>query len=135
MRVIIFSLKVFEVLTPLHKIFSYPVYYFILEFIFLCAQGKNIFTDKKDNSFLISKIFISLISDILSIFGYLIYIELIELNLSGFHYNLKKNIMKRGDKDIIRLDSNFRNSNIVEEDGSDLDDKSISNYPESEVYN
>ena len=126
-----FSFKVFEVLTPLHKIFSYPVYYFFLELIFLCVRGYNMFTDNKVNYFLISKLFVTLISEILSIFGYLLYIEIIELNIDGFKYNLKKYIMIRGDKDIIRLDSD---DFMSIDDETVQDDKTISIYPDSEVY-
>ena len=89
------------------------------------------FTDNKNNNFLISKLFITLISDILSIFGYLLYIEIIELNIKGFNYNLKKNIMARGDKDIIKLDSD---DFMSIDDESVQDDKTISIYPDSEVY-
>ena len=126
-----FSFKIFEVLTPLHKIFYYSIYYFFFEFIFLCIRGYNMFTDNKNNNFLISKLFITLISDILSIFGYLLYIEIIELNIKGFNYNLKKNIMTRGDKDIIKLDlDDFLD--IGNE--SSQDEQSVSNYPESKLY-
>ncbi len=89
------------------------------------------FTDNKVNYFLISKLFVTLISEILSIFGYLLYIEIIELNIDGFKYNLKKYIMIRGDKDIIRLDSD---DFMSIDDETVQDDKTISIYPDSEVY-
>ena len=89
------------------------------------------FTDNKNNNFLISKLFITLISDILSIFGYLLYIEIIELNIKGFNYNLKKNIIARGDKDIIKLDSD---DFLDIDDESSQDEQSVSNYPESKLY-
>ena len=74
---------------------------------------------------------IILISEILSIFGYLLYIEIIELIIDGFNYNLKKNIMIRGDKDIIKFDSDdFMNI----DDETVQDEKTISIYPDSEVY-
>ena len=89
------------------------------------------FTDNKNNNFLISKLFITLISDILSIFGYLLYIEIIELNIKGFNYNLKKNIIARGDKDIIKLDSD---DFLDIDDESSQDEQSVSNYPESKLH-
>ncbi len=89
------------------------------------------FTDNKNNNFLISKLFITLISEILSIFGYLLFIEIIELNIKGFNYNLKKLIIARGDKDIIKLDSD---DFLDIDDESSQDEQSVSNYPESKLY-
>ena len=40
--------------------------------------------------------FIDFASDITSIIGFLIYLEIIELNFCGFNENLKKNIILRG---------------------------------------
>ena len=39
--------------------------------------------------------------DIGSIIGFLIYLEVIELNFCGLNFNLKKNIIRRGTNDYI----------------------------------
>ena len=128
------TFKIFEYLTPLHFIFSNPVYYFFLELFFLCVKGYRIFAD--DNIILIIKLFIVLASDILSLIGYLIYIEIIEINAGGFNYNLRKNIMKRAKREV----SKFESENIlgIEEEDSDNNDNEneneISNDSDLEIY-
>ena len=96
----LFTLKVIKDLTPLHKIFSYPLYYFSRKFILLCIKGNDIFNDERNNDIFIgSKLIIEFISDMFSVIGYLIYLEILEINFCGFNYNLRRNIMIRGDKD------------------------------------
>ena len=96
----LFSFKVIKELTPLHKIFSYPLYYFLQKFFLLCIKGNIIYNEEINNYiFIRTKLILQFISDLLSIIGYLIYIEILEINFCGFNFNIRRNIIIRGDKD------------------------------------
>ena len=43
--------------------------------------------------------------DLLSILGFLIYLEIIELNCYNLNYNLKKNIIKRSSGDLNEMEN------------------------------
>ena len=47
----------------------------------------------------INKFLLDISGDIASIIGFLIYLEIIELNFCKLNYNLKKNIISRGEND------------------------------------
>jgi len=57
---------------------------------------ENLF--KGDN--LTQKFLLDESGDIASIIGFLIYLEIIELNFCGLNYNLKKNIIIRSESDV-----------------------------------
>ena len=87
--------------TPIHVIFSFPVQFFIEKTFLLIFTGafysEDLFTEKNQ----LSKFLLDISGDIASIIGFLIYLEIIELNFCNLNYNLKKNIIKRGEKDYI----------------------------------
>ena len=85
--------------TPIHVIFSFPIQFFI-EKTFLLIFTSVFYIDqlfKKENQ--LQKFLLDESGDIASIFGFLIYLEMIELNFCGLDYNLKKNIIIRGEED------------------------------------
>ena len=126
------TLKIFEELTPLHKIFSYPVYYFFQKFILLCSKGNMIFSG--GNKYLKSKLILELSADFLSIIGYLIYLEIIEINIFGLNFNLRKNIIRRGEQDSSLFDSEYI-LNIEEESYETDNEYSCSSVTQSnEIY-
>ena len=97
--------------TPIHVIFSFPIQFFI-EKTFLLIFTAIFFRDdlfKKDNQ--LSKFLLDESGDIASIIGFLIYLEIIELNFCGFNFNLKKYISERSECDY---------SETIEEDMTDL---------------
>ena len=112
--------KIFQCLTPLHKVFSYPLYYFLQKILFLFACIKKIFTEEKNN-YLISKLILDLFSDFFSIIGYLIYLEIIEINFCGFNYNIGRNIILRGKRDSYLYDANY--GFLGEEEVTDSDNE------------
>ena len=110
--------------TPIHVIFSFPIQFFI-EKTFLLIFSAIFFRDelfKKSNH--VKKFLLDESGDIGSILGFLIYLEIIELNFCGFNFNLKKNIVERSKSDymesvisqMIPLQDNF-------DDDSDDDDE------------
>ena len=63
--------------------------------------------------------FIDLSSDLLAIFEFLIYLEIIEFNFCGFNKNLRKNIIKRGKIDFKQNRSSSNNDSLNESDFSE----------------
>ena len=109
--------------TPIHVIFSFPIQFFI-EKTFLLIFTSIFFIDQlfsKENQ--AKKFLLDIFGDVASIIGFLIYLEMIELNFLGFNYNLKKNIINRGEDDYrISLTTNAK---LREESLSSLSDISI----------
>ena len=85
--------------SPIHVIFSFPIQYFI-EKIFLLIFTAIFFVKelfKKEEHY--KKFLLDLFGDIASILGFLIFLEIIELNFCGLNFNLKKNIISRSETD------------------------------------
>ena len=119
--------------TPIHVIFSFPIQFFI-EKTFLLIFTAIFFINHlfaKENQ--LKKFLLDESGDIASIIGFLIYLEMIELNFWGFNYNLKKNIINynlkkniinRGEDDYrISLNQNdtLRDERFSSVDSSDLE--------------
>ena len=98
-----FTILIIKYLSPVHVIFSIPII-FILEKIVLIIytiiiliisvikkeklEEEIIF--KTDNEYKYYKFFLDISGDIVSLIGFLIYLEIITLNCKIFNYNLKK---------------------------------------------
>ena len=92
--------------TPIHVIFSFPIQFFI-EKTFLLIFTAVFFREMLFNGENLTSRFLADESgDIASIIGFLIYLEMIELNFCGLNFNLKKNI-------IIRSESEYSGANIL----------------------
>ena len=107
----LFSFKIIEDLTILHKIFSYPLYYFGQKIVFLCAKAYKI----NDDDYLKNKLITDTLSDFLSIIGYLIYIEIVEINICNLNYNLRKNIIARS-----KTEGNLLEDNLLVSEEEDI---------------
>ena len=97
-----FWLRIIEHLTPVHLIFSFPIFY-VFNKVYLLLL--NYFKSSRNFWFLKlkyaeEKLSLDLCSDILSIIGYLIYLEIIELHCCKYDYNIRRNILDRGIIDI-----------------------------------
>jgi len=92
-----FSLKIVEYFTPTHLIFSFPVYYFIqkLVLIITTAIKEQRFFSRDHINLIEYKFTLDVSGDLLSIIGFLVYLEIIELNFCNLDYNLRKTIMER----------------------------------------
>ena len=88
---ILFIFEIIKHLNPIYKSFFTPVSYFIQKLILMYQINSN-----EQIKYLNASYFIDFASDITSIIGFLIYLEIIELNFCGFNENLKKNIILRG---------------------------------------
>ena len=85
--------------TPIHVILSFPIQFFIEKTFLLIFTAiffiKDLFS--KENQ--LQKFLMDESGDIVSIIGFLIYLEILELNFCNLNYNLKKNIIKRGENE------------------------------------
>ena len=107
------TILVVRELTPLHKVFIYPIQYFFQKVI---VSYKLIQDSSK--KFIVETYWIDIVSDIFAFLGFLIYLEIIELNFCELNYNIRKNIISRGNRTTKLLDgeeessSSFNNEEI-----------------------
>ena len=95
----IYTLFVFQIvkhLNPIYKSFFIPVTYFIQKLILMYQINSN-----EPRKYLNVSFFIDFSSDITAIIGFLIYLEIIELNFCKLNKDLRKNIIMRGEIDQI----------------------------------
>lgn len=85
---ILFEILIVCELSPFHIFAEYKIYYLLIQII-LIFNGFN------DDKAFIPFYSVEIISDIICFFGFLIYIEIIELRCCGLNRELKKNIIKR----------------------------------------
>ena len=92
-----FDMLIINYLTPMHFIFSSLIYLFLIELIDYIRnniQTENIF-NKENIAY-----YCDFSAYIFSFIGFMIYLEIIELNFCNLNYNLRKYINKRSDEDI-----------------------------------
>ena len=118
-----YSILIIKYLSPVHFIFSNPIFFLIKKiiypintlilvhsfFFFIKKDGKDL--DSNAKSIKITKYFLDLLSDIISSFGFLIYLEIFELNFCNLNYDIRRNIINRG----IIESHEIPNINIIEE--------------------
>ena len=115
--------------TPIHVIFSFPIQFFIEKTFLLIYSAifhrNTLFTNRTD----IKKFLLDESGDIGSIIGFLIYLEIIELNFCGLNFNLKKNIIKRSESDYIEslTSTMIPLKDAFDDDSDDEDDSSNEN--------
>ena len=99
-----FDILIIQYLTPVHFIFYSSIYYSIIKIIAIFYNklktnhffnGKEVNDEKRFYIFLLD-----LFGNIIAIFGFLIYLEIIELGFCKLNYNLKRCIEKRSLDDV-----------------------------------
>ena len=125
-----YDIKILQMLTPFHKILAYPLYYFCQKLI---AIFSNLYKIKEKKIFP-HLLIVDLVSDFFSIVGYIIYLEIIELKFCGFNYNLRRNIIKRGDRDFSYLISEYDITNEEGESSQGESDSLDYNSNSEEMY-
>ena len=132
-----YLILIIKYLTPVHVIFSIPILYFFEKLIIIIQViiekiNTNEIFDIEESSikYYIINFILDFFGDILTFFGFLVYLEIIELNFCNLYYNLRKNIMKRGLYEIYEnenTDTSFCNDTTddEEEDSDDSDNRSL----------
>ena len=99
-----FSVLIIKHFTPVHIIISFPVYFVIQKIILIInteIRKQKFFDDERNFNYRTEKFCLDIFGDITSILGFLVYLEMVELNFCEFNYNLRKNIIYRGDNETI----------------------------------
>ena len=118
-------LNALEHLTPIHLIFAIPAHYLINKTYLLIlnvfktddhsAIIKSKYGENDNNNFPV-KMILDFLSDIFSVFGYLVYLEVIELKCCNLDKNIRRKVLARGIIDLYKADpnnsSNSDNPNI-----------------------
>jgi len=117
-----FDILVIKYLTPMHFSFCNLIYLLLIEITELI---KNIIT----NSF-ISKNLFKIAPFISSFIGFLIYLEIVELNFCNLNYNLRKYINKRSIEDVYE---DNKDDSIIDNDIFDRNSSSHNNSLEMKI--
>ena len=91
----LFLFQIVKYLNPIYKSFASPLTFFIQKLILMYQINDN-----EPIKYINSSFFIDFSSDISAIIGFLIYLEIIELNFYGFNENLRINIIQRSDYEL-----------------------------------
>ena len=114
-----FSILTIQYLTPVHVTFVLPLYFYIQKLtlgIYTLIAEHSFF--KVWSKYGILKYHFDSSGDILSILGFLIYLEIIELKFCKLNYNIKENIMKRGRKETNDMNKTDTSLSLNESDDS-----------------
>ena len=99
-----YDILIIQYLTPIHYIFYGCIYYSSIKIIALFynkIKTNHFFNENEENNkekFYIY--FLDLSGNILAIFGFLIYLEIIEFEFCNLNYNSRKSIIKRSINDV-----------------------------------
>ena len=125
----IYTLFVFLIvkhLNPIYKSFFIPVTYFIQKLILMYQINRN-----ESRKYLNASFFIDFSSDITAIIGFLIYLEIIELNFCKLNKDLRKNIIMRGEIDQIDFEKD-KGTTILDNESNNYIEIGKLNISESE---
>ena len=115
-----FCLMIIKYLSPIHYIFSNEIYFsfkkIALPINTLINEGS--FFASKHIDYILQKYILDTSGDFLSLIGFLVFLELIELNFCDFNINLRRKIMDRSEFDSISL----LEENFDDDDDDDVDD-------------
>ena len=101
----------FEILTiyylnPFYVLMTNNIYYGITEIIFFVVNSST-------DSLVLTHFLLAEFSEIFAFLGYMVYLEIIELNFCGLDENLKKIIMEKGEDETREMTSFFNNDKNV----------------------
>ena len=103
--------KAFEILTiyylnPFYVLMTNNIYYGITEIIFFIVN-------KSTDGLVITHFILAEFSEIFAFLGYMVYLEIIELNFCGLGKNLRKVIMEKGENEAREISIFVRNDKKV----------------------
>ena len=120
-----FMIKVIQNLTPVYLVLSNPLFYIFQKTILAINNflKKRTFFSNDAIDFIISKFILDCAGDLFSIIGFLIYLEIIELNFCDYNYNIKINITRRSlleSNEINEPEKSFNNEVEEQEEDSNI---------------
>ena len=105
----------------MHIVFLTPIFFFFNKVVVIicnliyCSIKRDLsgFLDNKEVAMIVEKFLLDLLQDLFCFLGFLVYLEIIQLNFCGFNYDLRDEIIKRGDQE---LDNNSSSDDSFNED-------------------
>ena len=114
---IYFYILILNYLSTVHMIFYSFIYSFCVQVIYtFISLITDIYPTKQKFNVII--FIFTIIADIFAGFGICVYCEIFELNFCNFNYNLRRNIIERGEEDINNIRRTEHFFNIIN-DGKD----------------
>ena len=126
-----YSIMIIKYLSPPHVIFLIPIYYFLLKIVlmisntfwYLAKEIKKFFN--WDSIPYAKEIFtLDILGDFFSLIGFLIYLEIFEIDCWKLDYNSRRNIMNRSREESMSMsiedDEVYRCDSITEDDLNDI---------------
>ena len=115
-----FAILIIKFFTPVHLIISFPIYYIIQKIVLIINTliREHSFFNETNFKFKTEKFILDLTGDIVSIIGFFIYLEIIEINICKLNYNLRRYIIIRGNNELYDdyLDNGESRENIFDEE-------------------
>ena len=92
-----FCLMTIKFLSPIHYIFSNPIYFAIKKIVLPIYTfiNEDRFFIKKPIKYITAKYILDISGDFFSLIGFFVFLELIELNFCDFNKDLRRKIMDR----------------------------------------
>ena len=117
-----FAILIIKFFTPVHLIISFPIYYIIQKIVLIINTliREHSFFNETNFKFKTEKFILDLTGDIVSIIGFFIYLEIIEINFCKLNYNLRRYIIIRGNNELYddSLDNDEYRETIFDEEES-----------------
>ena len=136
-----YYMMIIKYLTPVHIVFLTPMFYFFYKIILIIYNliyciVKHDFSKSFGNNSVIplsrAKFSLDFSQDSFSFFGFLIYLEIIELNCFNLDYNLKDKMTKRAACELSKIDDCTRST---EESFNDPTEDLISDNTDESIEN
>jgi hypothetical protein len=128
-----FFLSILKNLSPEYYFFTGSIRDTLVKIIFLfhnkIFEGYFFAGEGRDYKLPLTKFLLEIIGNFLTFFGFLVYLEIIELNFWGLNFNLKKNIVKRSIEDAIEEISSDdeQNESLIDDDLTSNQTSELSN--------
>ena len=111
---------------PVHAYFNIPIYYIFQKIVLII---NNAIVDKKafliTSNYKVAKYCLDISGDFFCLIGFLVYLEIIELNFFGLNRDLKKYITQRSKTEDMLLLDNLEDEKTEEKDEESSNNKSI----------
>ena len=117
-------------LNPIYVLVRENLYYCILRFLFILANINDY------NKYMtIEQFFILQFSEISAIFGYAIYLEIIELRFCGLDKDLRRKIIERGERESVHNKLLHYNNNSDENNDNENNDNENNDIDNNDIEN
>jgi len=116
-----FCLMIIKFLSPIHYIFSNQIYFCLKKIVLPIYTfiNEGSFFIKDSMNYIIPKYILDTSGDFLSLIGFIVFLELIELNFCGFNKDLRRKIMDRSDYESIGILGDNSNLDDDEDDSKE----------------